>query len=121
MDKERKGKYPADLFWIGFANCLVIELWKIFLPAVILMIIGIWNLFALYVGSAFMLIDIVITTVKQLSLRNAALHSTDPKMKKWQEAILSKNWRENIKKLPFDEIEKANRKAEVKFNEKNKK
>lgn len=111
--EQDKRKFPMDLFLLGMLNSMVIELRKIFFPSVILMLIGIWKRWVLYVGLAFFIIDIICALAKQIDARNVALYSTNPALKKWQNAILSKNWRENLRDLDVSELEANSKRAEA--------
>ncbi len=93
-----KGKYPAKLFWVGLAGDIVFRRFYLFVPAVVLLIIGIWVKLCLVIGLSLMLIDVLISLIDQLQIRKTMLTESDnPDFSLFQEAVLSEEWEENVK------------------------
>lgn len=101
-------KYPSDLFWTGFILNLLGHFFFLFYPAVILMIIGIWNGTCLKVGLALFIADIVFSFIEQLKIRKATLESDNPNFTKFQDAMLSPNWRDDITSIVEGETKAEN-------------
>lgn len=99
-----KKKYPVSLFMIGFISNIIGRFFFLFFPAVILIIIGIWVKACLIIGLGLLGLDIVLSFGEQLILRNATLNSDNLNFTEFQDAILSKDWRNNIKNLVEDKI-----------------
>ena len=95
MDK----KYPKDLFWINFLQKFLISHIFLWLPGVTLLIAGIRVRPCLYVGLGFLIIDLIISFLGALRNRNVFLNSDNPNFKAPQDAVLSENWRENLRHI----------------------
>lgn len=98
-------KYPKDLFWIGFITNIFGRFFFLFFPTVVLLIIGIWNKTCLVIGVFLLLIDVIVSFIEQIRIRKATLESNNPNFDEFQEAILSDNWRDNIKDIVDEKIE----------------
>lgn len=96
--RDRDKKYPASLFWIGFLMNFILKYTFLLLPALVLMIVGIWVKICLAVGLILLSLDLLLSLAEQLRMRSVTLHSQDPEFNDFQDAILSKNWSGNIKK-----------------------
>ncbi len=95
-----KGKYPAKLFWVGFAGGIVFRRFYLFIPAVILLIIGIWVKLCLVIGFALMLIDVLISFIDQLQIRKTMLTESDNSdFNLFREAVLLEGWEENVRNV----------------------
>lgn len=55
-----------------------------------------WVKVCLIIGLGLLGLDIVLSFVEQLHIRNATLNSDNPNFTEFQTAILSKNWKDNI-------------------------
>lgn len=104
MKKNGKPKYPAGLFWMGVLLNITKRLFLL-LPAILLLILGIFFEKCLLFGLALLLLVIAIALIEQIQIRNATLNSDDPNFQEWQDAILSPKWRENITDLLETKIE----------------
>lgn len=108
-DVERKNKYPAGLFWLGFLMYIVSDV-LLFSVSVIMLVTGIWYEWALYVGIVLSCINVIYSFIQQIRLRNALNKSGDTDREKWKSAILSRRW---LKKV--DEVLEANAKERIPF------
>lgn len=81
-------KYPFSLFCIGFiANIFFHFIW-LFIPSIILLIIGIFVDWCLYVGLALLAIDIIVSFIEQIRIRQAMLSDSDnEEFTKFQDAM----------------------------------
>lgn len=102
-----KKKYPASLFWTGFCLNLIGKFFYLFFLALILMIIGIWVKVCLMIGLALLVLDVILSLAEQLVLRRTTLKSENSNFAEFQEAILSNDWRENVKELVEEKINAA--------------
>ncbi len=113
-----KKRYPASLFVIGFITNMIFHFFWLFVPAVILMIIGIFSRNFLYIGLTVLLFDVIISLIEQINIRNTFLSDTDnPDFRGFQEALSKDgNWNENLMKFlegRFENpIEKSNNNSE---------
>ena len=79
-------KYPTSLFIIGFITNILFHFFWLFIPCIILLIVGIFVKPCLYVGLALLLIDILLSLIEQFRIRQA-----------FQDALSKDgNWRDNI-------------------------
>ncbi len=106
MKSNQEPKYPVNLFWIGFFMNMT-KNFLLFFLAIILLIVGIWVKWCLILGLALLALDIIISLVEQIQIRNTTLNSDDPNFKEWQEAILSPNWKDNIINLTESKMENS--------------
>lgn len=97
-----KKKYPVSLFIVGVISNMIGRFFFLFFPAVILIIIGIWVKVCLIIGLSLLGLDIVLSFIEQLILRNTTLNSSNPNFTKFQDAILSEDWRNNIMNIVDD-------------------
>lgn len=92
-----KRAYPAYLFWMGFVGNLFGRFFYLFIPAVILLIIGIWIPVCLLTGIVLLAVDVAVSFTAQLIIRKTVLKESDnPNFREFQNAVLSPNWREEL-------------------------
>ena len=99
-----KRKYNSTLFWLGFLLNIVRLFW-IGIPAVILLMIGIWVRPCLYIGSALLLVLLLVALVQQLQIKKMAETDNDPAFAPFAEAMCSDNWREQIVSMVNEKID----------------
>lgn len=93
--KERK--YPTKLFVIGFLIGVIIYRFYLFFPSIILLIAGIYVKPCYYIGCIILLIDLIISFIWQIRIRNLVLNdNNNPSIQRFQEAFTGDN--------PEDEI-----------------
>ena len=94
-------KYPISLFTIGFITNILFHFFWLFIPCIILLIIGIFVKPCLYIGLALLLIDILLSLIEQFRIRQAFLEECDnPDFRAFQDALSKDgNWRDNIGEL----------------------
>ena len=104
-----KRRYPWKLFLMGFAMNFIIYFWKLFVPGVILMIIGIFSPQCFAVGIVLIVIDLVASIVEQVKIRNTILSDSDnPDFQAFQDALSKEgDCVENIKGFVEARIESA--------------
>ena len=91
-------KYPTSLFIIGFITNILFHFFWLFIPCIILLIIGIFVKPCLYIGLALLLIDILLSLIEQFRIRQAFLEESDnPDFRAFQDALSKDgNWKDNI-------------------------
>ncbi|MBQ8302109.1 MAG: hypothetical protein IJX97_00990 [Clostridia bacterium] len=101
-------KYPIDLFVFGFFQNLFFHFFWLFVPALILLIVGIFVKTCLYIGLIILVIDIIASFVEQLLIRKACLSDSDnPDFKLFQDALSADgDWKENIDEYVKNQISK---------------
>ncbi|MBP3391354.1 MAG: hypothetical protein J6L76_01030 [Clostridia bacterium] len=107
MKNNQDNKYPVSLFVIGVLMNLTKNFF-LFLPSIILLIVGVWVKWCLFVGVALLLLDMIISLIEQIIIRNATINSDNPNFKEWQDAILSSDWKNNIMDLTESKIDDTN-------------
>ncbi len=87
-------KYPFRLFMIGFLTNIVFHFFWLFVPSIVLLIIGIFLPTCRYIGALLLTVDIVFSLIEQLIIRNTILKDSDnPNFKNFQDKIFgSENW-----------------------------
>lgn len=101
-----KRKYPIDLFISGFLINVIFHYFFLFIPGFILIIVGIFNKPCLIIGLAILIIDLIISLLDQLRIKNKFLEESDnPDFQEFQE-VFSKggDWKENIRKIVDERI-----------------
>ena len=107
MKDNQDNKYPVSLFVIGVLMNLTKNFF-LFLPSIVLLIVGIWVKWCLFVGVALLLLDVIISLIEQIQIRNTTINSDNPNFKEWQDAILSSDWKNNIMDLTESKIDDTN-------------
>ncbi len=97
---SKKRKYPASLFFTGLIMNIMGRFFILFLTALILIIVGFWVRWCAIAGFVVLCLDIIISLLLQLAIRNTVLTESDnPEFKKFQDAISSDDWENNIRDL----------------------
>ena len=94
-------RYPASLFLIGFVINVFLHFFWLFLPGVVLLIVGIFVKPCLYMGLTVLVLDIILSLVEQLKIRQAFLEESDnPDFMAFQDALSKEgNWKDQIGEL----------------------
>ena len=110
-------KYPTSLFIIGFTTNILFHFFWLFVPCIILLIVGIFVKPCLYIGLALLLIDVLLSLIEQFRIRQAFLEESDnPDFREFQDALSKDgNWRDNIGELLNQKI--SDPKNEIKLND----
>ena len=91
-------KYPTDLFITGFITNLLLRFMWLFVPGVILLIVGIFVRSCLYIGALTLILDVIVSFIEQIRIRRVFLKESDhPDFRSFQEALSADgDWRENM-------------------------
>lgn len=103
-------KYPIGLFVFGFFQNLLFHFFWLFVPAVIMLIVGIFVKACLYIGLGILLIDVIASFIEQLLIRRAFLSDSDnPDFKAFQEALSADDdWKDNVRDYVNSKISEQN-------------
>lgn len=102
MDRRR---YPIGLFITGFFITAFLRLSLLMIPGLLLIAAGAFWHPLMFFGVFLVGFDVFLSLASQIKLRRITLtESDDPEFKAFQEAVLSGNWRENIKRLNEEKI-----------------
>ena len=103
------GKYPVNLFIIGFITNVLFRFFWLFASGIILSIIGIFVKWCLYIGVALLLLDVVLSLIEQIKIRKTFLkESENLEFKAFQDAVLKdEDWRVNVRELLNQKISDA--------------
>lgn len=102
-------KYPTNLFFFGLITNILFRFIWLLVPGIILLIIGIFVKPCLYIGLAALLLDVLLSLIEQLRLRQAFLEESDnPDFKVFQDALSGAgDWKENIGELLNQKISES--------------
>lgn len=105
----QKRRYPLSLFVVGFLANLLFHYFWLFIPGLLLLIVGIWVDWCLYAGLALLGIDILLSFAEQMKIRQTALSDSDnEQFRHFQEAISKGgNVFDNIRGFVEDAVEEA--------------
>ena len=107
-----KREYPTKMFWLFTLTNFLFHFFYLSVPGIILCIVGIWIKSCLYIGLAILGLDLILSIIEQLKIRNAAVSdSENPEFNKLMDAFCSpgglqafgKVLDEKIKTNPDDE------------------
>lgn len=100
----KEKQYPLSLFLFGFLLNILFHFFWLFIPSVILLIAAIWVDWCLYAGLTLLGIDIIVSFIEQMKIRQAMLSDSDnEQFCKFQDAISKDgNNFENIKNFVED-------------------
>ncbi len=91
-------KYPTSLFIIGLITNMLFRFFWLFIPSVILLIVGIFVKPCLYIGLGVLLFDVIVSLIEQIKIRRAFLEESDnPDFQAFQDALSQDgNWKDNM-------------------------
>ena len=85
----KKRNYPFSFFIFGFISNILFHFSWLFIPSIILIIIGIFIKECLYLGLALLLINIILSFIEQIRIRHIMLSDSDNEdFQKFQNAVL---------------------------------
>ena len=107
-------RYPTDLFVIGFITNILFRFFWLFVPGVILLIVGIFVKQCLYIGALVLILDVIVSLLEQIRIRRTFLKESDnPGFRAFQEALSADgDWSENIRDLVNQKILEQQNKSE---------
>lgn len=111
-------KYPLSLFLIGFITNILFRFFWLFIPSVILLIVGIFVDWCSYIGLVLLGLNIIVSFIEQMRIRHTMLSDSDnEQFRKFQDAVSKDgNVFENIRNLVEDTAEEYIDDKEVQRN-----
>lgn len=86
MERE----YPKKMFWLFVLTNFLFHFFYLSVPGIILCIVGIWIKPCLYIGLVVLGLDLILSIIEQLHIRNAAVsHSENPEFNELMDAFCS--------------------------------
>lgn len=100
-------RYPASLFIMGFIMNIIFHFFWLFVPAILLLIVGIFIKPCAHLGILILSLDIIVSFIEQWQIRNAFLSDSDnPDFTAFQDALSKDgNWIDNVKNFVEDSID----------------
>ena len=97
----KKRRYPTSLFFIGLVTNIMFRFSWLFVPGIILLIVGIFFKPCLWAGIAALAIDLLVSLIDQLRIRKAFFEESDsPDFVAFQDALSKDgNWMDNLGEL----------------------
>ncbi len=99
-------KYPISLFIFGFLMNVVFRFWVLFVLGIVFSIVGIFVKSFVNIGLAILLLDVALSFVEQMRLRQTFLEESDDSDFEAFKDMMSKdgNWMENVRGFLNDKI-----------------
>ena len=104
----KKRRYSSSLFWSGFF-INILKRFYITIPAVILLIIGIWFKPCLYIGIAVAVFVLVISLIEQLNIKKTFETSDNPNFEEFADTASSENWKEDVINFVKEKTKETNK------------
>lgn len=70
-------KYPTKMFWLYVLANFLLHFLYLFIPGIVLCIVGIWVRFCLWIGLAILGLDMILSIIEQLRIRKVAITPSD--------------------------------------------
>ena len=99
-------KYPISLFIFGFLMNVVFRFWVLFVLGIIFSVVGIFVKSFVNIGLAILLLDVALSFVEQMRLRQTFLEESDDSDFEAFKEMMSNdgNWMENVRGFLNDKI-----------------
>ncbi len=99
-------KYPTKMFWLFVLTNFLFHFFYLFIPGIILCIVGIWVKYCLWIGLAILGLDVILSIIEQLRIRKAAVsHSDNPEFNELMDAFCGPDGPEAVIKIVDAKIE----------------
>ncbi len=98
-------KYPTKMFLFFILTNFVFHFFYLFVPGIILCVVGIWAKTCLWIGLAILGLDLILSIIEQLSLRKAAVTPSDnPEFDELMDAFCSPGGLDALKNVLDEKI-----------------
>lgn len=99
-------KYPISLFIFGFLMNVVFRFWVLFVLGIVFSVVGIFVKSFVNIGLAILLLDVALSFVEQMRLRQTFLEESDDSDFETFKDMMSNdgNWMENVREFLNDKI-----------------
>lgn len=99
-------KYNPKLFFVGFLMNLICKI-PLLLIAIVLALIGIKNQVCLYIAFGIFILALVWSFIQQIQIKYTVEHSDNPFFEPFAKAMMSDNWKEEIKDIVEEKIQES--------------
>lgn len=100
-------KYPQKMFWLFVLTNFLFHFFYLSISGITLCIVGIWVKPCLYTGLVILGVDLILSIIEQLRIRNAAVsHSENPEFNELMDAFCSPDGLQAVRKV-LDEKNKS--------------
>ena len=99
-------KYPISLFIFGFLMNVVFRFWVLFVLGIVFSVVGIFVKSFVNIGLAILLLDVALSFVEQMRLRQTFLEESDDSDFEAFKDMMSNdgNWMGNVREFLNDKI-----------------
>ena len=95
-----KRKYPAKMFWLFVLTNFLFHFFYLSIPGIILSIVGIWVKSCLWIGLVILGLDVILSIIVQLHIREAAVTPSDnPEFNELMDAFCGPDGLEAVRKI----------------------
>ena len=99
-------KYPTKMFWFFVLTNFLFHFFYLFIPGIILCIIGIWVKSCLWIGLAILGLDVILSIIEQLRIRKAAVTPSDnPEFNELMDAFYGPDGLDAVRKIVDQKIQ----------------
>lgn len=101
-------KYPSKMFWLFVLTNFVFHFFYLFVPGIILCIVGIRVRVCLWIGLAIFGFDLILSVIEQMLIRKAAVSKSDnPEFNEMMDAFCGPGGIEDFRKVFEQKLESA--------------
>lgn len=101
-------KYPAKMFLMFVLTNFLFHFFYLFVPGIILCIVGTWVKSCLWIGLAILGLDLILSIIEQLRIRKAAVTRSDnPEFNELMDAFCSPGGLETFRNVVDEKIKSA--------------
>lgn len=101
-------KYPAKMFLMFVLTNFLFHFSYLFVPGIILCIVGMWVKSCLWIGLAILGLDLILSIIEQLRIRKAAVTRSDnPEFNELMDAFCSPGGLEAFRNVVDEKIKSA--------------
>lgn len=101
-------KYPAKMFLMFVLTNFLFHFFYLFVPGIILCIVGTWVKSCLWIGLAILGLDLILSIIEQLRIRKAAVTRSDnPEFNELMDAFCSPGGLEAFRNVVDEKIKSA--------------
>lgn len=93
-------KYPTKMFWLHVLANFLLHFLYLFIPGIVLCIVGIWVRFCLWIGLALLVLDMILSIIEQLRIRKATMtQSNNPEFNELIDAFCGPDNLDTVRKV----------------------
>ena len=93
-------KYPTKMFWLFVLTNFLFHFFYLSIPGIILCFFGIWVRSCLWIGLSILGLDVILSIIEQLRIREAAVTPSDnPEFNELMDAFCGPDGLEAVRKI----------------------